>query len=921
MQDKMIYVRRWEEQIEAMTGIKLPTNLRTYLYEALFGGRAGERIIDLGNDHVEPMIKFIREKGITFRQLGEYMYARHAGERDAAMAKLNPEIHSKDDDNEFGSGMSRNEARRIMSDVQASGKQADYDAAAAMVDVVQENTRKLLRDSGLISKETYFNLKSQYQHYVPLRGFEAGDDASPEIGKTGAGFDLRAAEFKKALGRRSKADNPVLYAILQANNAIVRSEKNRVNKVLLAAVKAHPNPDVWKVFRGKFMTYVDPSTGRKEKIFVPPNGIPDNLRDEIRNGTIPLQTAIHTIARITEADNLFAVKVGGQTKWIQLYDKNLARSMRGAGVEGQSRLIKMILPISRKYAALQTQWNPGFTIPNFLRDLQTALINIGDVEGLPHGVRRQIAREAFSLKAIRGIMAALNSHEGRTIFGTKRAADETWIGTKRTRAAMEYAEWFKEFRLAGGKVSIIEENSIRVVGKKIEKMLKRGNVRGALHAFASIVENINTAVENGVRLSVYIAMRKHGISPERSAFVSRELTTNFSRKGEWGTAINASYIFYNASMQGNVRSIQAFNKSKAVRRATYAFIALGAALDLFNYVVTNDDDDEELKGLTNRWDQLEPWKKERNFIIMLPRGWGEIMIPLPWGLVNIAFVGGQKMSAMGRTAVGHGKTTALDAMGSTISTAADTFNPVGQFGSPGQLIAPTFIDPLVQHYEGKTWYGGPVYPDSKFTPHKPASENYFSSVPWWAKTISKKLHDATRHEGDLGKGYVEVNPEVIEHYFDFVVGGAGRFVNNARKTGVRLVTGDEVPLEQIPIARRFYGKSATSNRGLLNEFYTSWQTIDGAAWHVKNIAGKGLQDEVRLAVEEYKPELGMHKMFRKKRKILSGLRLQREKVKADKGYSWGMKRLELEDIRKKERAQIIRALRAYNRAKEKHERP
>ena len=76
------------------------------------------------------------------------------------------------------------------------------------------------------------------------------------------------------------------------------------------------------------------------------------------------------------------------------------------------------------------------------------------------------------------------------------------------------------------------------IKKRIVASLNDGDTTRAMKSAFTLIEDINTAVENGVRLSSYIALRKAGIAKDRAAFIARELTVNFNRKGEWGAAIN-----------------------------------------------------------------------------------------------------------------------------------------------------------------------------------------------------------------------------------------------------------------------------------------------------------------------------------------------------------------------------------------------
>lgn len=870
-QDKVLPIRRYQEQLERETGTKLPVNLDVYLAEALYHGRAGERMMDLRAKFIEPLMDGLRAAGIQFDQFGDYLYARHAAERNAAIRKIDP-------DNDAGSGMTDDEAAAILSRVAMSGQQAQYDEAAAIVDGMLDETRNVLLRAGLIDRETYDDWKNKYQSYVPLRGFEiTEDESSPDFPRVGRGFDVRGPEAFRALGRRSKADNPVLYAVMQAQQAIVRAEKNRVDKTLYRQIQAHPDPSVWKIYKGERKRRVNPETGLAETYWVPPSFV--------------------------HRDNIHGVKIGGKQHWIEIKHAGLARAVRGVGSEIQGTILgRAMFKAARTYAGLLTSYNPEFLFSNFFRDVQTALVNVSDVAEKPEGTRRKIVKEALSLKSIRGALAAVRDYEGRTIFGTRRAADETIIGMKKSQASQEYARWYEEFRQAGGKISFMEYNDVQKIRNDITRSLGQGRTMRALRNTARLVEDLNTAVENGVRLSVYKTLRENGVAQDRAAFVARELTVNFNRKGEWGPTINAAYLFFNASVQGTTRIAQALTRSKAVRWAVGSIFATGLALDLINFLIAGDDDDGE-----NAYDKIPDWVKERNLIVMIPGDPenGYIQIPLAYGY-NVPFLAGQK--AMG---VIRGVERPHHAAATVAVSAWDAFNPMGSAASFGQFVAPTFLDPVVQVLENKTWYGAPIFPQHK-PKHQPWSETFQSSAPEWAIEVARIMNQATGGN-QARSGLVDISPDVLEHYLEFAMGGVGKFVLNAVNSGERVVSSDEWLPEKTPFVRRLFGKTTTVSR--YREFYEAWDEVDAAFYEVRTLSKEGDREGATEARREFRPELTAYPMMKAANKSLRDMRKIRARIEADGGLSSDEKRKRVEEIRKKENALILRALRVYGDAR------
>lgn len=142
MQDKFQVLKAVQENIRK-TGGKIDDSNNAYMAEELFHGKAENDLNVMKERYVQPLAKLLADYKIAQADLDEYLYARHAPERNAHIAKINPKMP------DGGSGMTNAEAAEIMQRVRNSGKQAQYDRLAGIIDDMLARRRELIRQAGL----------------------------------------------------------------------------------------------------------------------------------------------------------------------------------------------------------------------------------------------------------------------------------------------------------------------------------------------------------------------------------------------------------------------------------------------------------------------------------------------------------------------------------------------------------------------------------------------------------------------------------------------------------------------------------------------------------------------------------------------------------------------------------------------------
>ncbi|EKK2771465.1 hypothetical protein PMJ71_005069, partial [Escherichia coli] len=239
MQDKFQVLKAVQENIRK-TGGKIDDSNNAYMAEELFHGKAENDLNVMKERYVQPLAKLLADYKIAQADLDEYLYARHAPERNAHIAKINPKMP------DGGSGMTNAEAAEIMQRVRNSGKQAQYDRLAGIIDDMLARRRELIREAGLEESGVVDAWQNAYRYYVPLKGQDV--DGVVSLPRTGKGFTIGGRESRQAMGRASRAQSPSTQAIQDLSESLIRNRKNEVGNAFLKLVQDNPDKDYWQVF-------------------------------------------------------------------------------------------------------------------------------------------------------------------------------------------------------------------------------------------------------------------------------------------------------------------------------------------------------------------------------------------------------------------------------------------------------------------------------------------------------------------------------------------------------------------------------------------------------------------------------------------------------------------------------------------------
>ncbi len=809
IQDRFLPVLRAQQVVERELGGKVPEELNIYLAEEMFSGRAGHKLDRITFDYMNPIIEIIGDtKGMTPETVGRYLYARHAQERNERIAEINEQLP------DGGSGMGTEEAAEILAEI-SEGKDAEaYAKIGKLIDDLRESTIDLRVKMGLMTEIEANGWRSAYKHYVPLKGWAETDNAEAEldVGGVGRGYNVRGQETQRALGRVTEAYNPLIGALTQAQEAVVRAEKNRVGQHIYRMAKDVPAKELWEAKKTETKRVFNESTGLVEERSVNP-------------------------ISLLMAENEMAVKVDGKEQRIIFNDQRLARAANRVGVDGLGPIGQILSKFGRYFSAINTMLSPVFVVKNFVRDVVTANINIGSRE-MGNKIRLGMMKDLP--RAMRGAYRGLG---GRT--------DTEWAG------------YYKEFSEAGGKVSFWVLEQPEASSKRIEQRLRReaGGVGGMalgiitpsveLNPVLRAIERVNLAVDNAARLSAFVHARKNGYSIQEAASLAENLTVDFNSRGDYGSAINAAYVFANSAIQGTQVIFKAL-KSRQVKLIVTGMTILGYLLDQANAYLSDEDEDGQLF-----YDKIPDYKHEMSLVLM--RGGSEgvasdaMSMWLPYGFNVFPYIG-NRISQLQR-----GKITATEALGGTSKVAFNAFAPIsGQ--NFVQLMTPTALDPALEIALNEDFLGRPIYPDYP-NMRGPDSQRFFGTASNASRAIADRLNAWTG--GTYAEsGYVDVSPETIDHIGAFLTGGVGRTIGKLTDAFTKVAKGEELEVNDIPLIRQLHiDVGAWTDRSL---YFERREEIRNAYAAAKDYAEHGdpIPEDIRWKAAMYKAQLAAEKMRR-----------------------------------------------------------
>jgi len=839
--------------------------------------------------------------GTPNKQLGmaeAYLYALHARERNRYVRSI--DVNGVNKYPNRGSGMSNAEADAILAWFR--NKESSLELLNDIRDQVRAivaDTNKIRTDAGL---QKIFGRGSGWTEYVPLKGVFHSEDETVDYSNRGSFkkplYGANGKEDLRVKGRMDYSPNIIANLLTQNSNSLIRGDRNKIGVTMLNMIRE------------------DPEMLREFAVIEDIN--PDKVMLDARTGTLSKRKL--TPAERMEDKRVLVVKDKGNEVVIRFNDERIAGAFRGDTTlslgDNTDAFIRKIGLFNRFLSNINTTYNPAFVIPNFVRDVQTAVVNIDQYEA--ENLKRTVLKRA--LPYARGVMRAVSK--------TDLLLREKEIDTS-TPEAKSYLEFVKyggknvtnqmttledQVRDLGGILNNISEAGL--VGKA--KGMYEGWAGGKVKSLVSLVENMNTAAENGIRVATYQTLLDTGkYSPRQAALAARNITVNFAKGGDIKPIFNSLYLFYNASLQGSFALLQAFSKSAKVRKMWMGIFFFSFIWDQLNYMMSDEDEEGNVE-----YDKLTDFMLEHNMIIpnigvnIAEAVSGEDIenktfgtVPLPYG-VNMTWNFGRALSRRIR-----GGYTAAQTTSSITATTLEAINPFGGAESIGNFMLPTAVDPFYSLINNVDYDKTPIYKEvSQFAVGTPDSQAYWNSASPTAVTVAQFMNKfgffGLGRGTDVRGGIFDVSPDKLDFIFGYLTGGAGMFVKRTGELGFNIasgqafeafeegLTGQEARdfIRTVPLLRRAI--YSTSEREDTGNFIRKRNEVFIARKELKAAVESGDQFEVQRVREKYPEELKIYGIIRAINSKRQKLTSVRNKLLRDDSLEESDKEMRLERLDK-----------------------
>ncbi len=814
--DGMRALRVLQEAVAHESGKPVEDFEDAYMHENHLSSRNKTAEEAYQRDYFKPLVAEIIKatKGVkkAYKELVRYIIAKHGLERNAYMRNEAIKNGATDADQTDYAGLTALTGMDNVADAEAEAQRmvTDYEQAHDTKELwkrITAATSKSLKtryEGGLLSKDMYEQISSQYKCYIPLKGWE--ETTAMDIYEYDAGSYRISPALMKAYGRKSVSDDPFATIMTDALRTIMESNRNRMKQKFLNLALNHPT-DLLSVSRQWYVKQADGSWLPNNPV-IPDDADADTVDAIVKQHEADMQKLhaqgkaethrgglnLGVVAKDADtSQHVVRVKRNGETFCIYVNgDPRAARAINGMlnpDAGEQTKIKKIAQWLKDKFAKVLTTWNLEFMFRNLCRDVMMAETAVLVKEN-----------KEYAKLYTKNVASILKFKLPQLLYKWEHGTLDDNIEIERL---------FREFLENGGETGFIQLNSVENVKRDMQRFLRESQ-SGVAHIPLKLwrgvwdgIEFMNRSAEDITRFAVYVTSRQQGRTVVRSVHDAKEITVNFNRKGsgEYGVKyLGFLYLFFNASIQAAANTGRLVkNNPKKASIAMAFFLSAGFLLPMASCILAalcGDDEDDY-------WD-LPEWTRRNNLVLYIPF-WGKYLTyPIAHELRPFYGIGEIAFSIM------CGKETMEDG----IRKAAEMLTgilPIDYTGNGGDAIvnfSPSLAQPVVQVYRNTDYFGKPIYKKTPWNANDPEWTKAYKNTSPILVEATRMLSEAGATADEYGViSYPEhiytgdINPAIIEHLLESYTGGLGKTINGAAKTILMYWNEDYRELRNVPVLR------------------------------------------------------------------------------------------------------------------------
>jgi hypothetical protein len=468
------------------------------------------------------------------------------------------------------SGIDLEAAQRVLTD---GGEK--YEAVAAKLTQYQTSVLKYLKDSGVLSQESFDAMRAANKDYIPFfRVMNRVEERGGPGRSFGPGNPIKALK-----GSERDVIDPLESIIKNTYAYISIAERNAVGIKIIDDLKgAQP-----LVEGAKAETVIKP-------VRTPPkNSIDAEIAAALEDSGIAdpppnLVEVTRAAAGLDEGNTIGAFR-DGVKETASVTDPELLSAFRGLDFQSTS-LLTRIFAVPAKMLRAGAVLTPEFMVKNLIRDFSTAFINS------------------------KGVFTPIDTAKGLTSVIRKDADFQNWLKS-------------------GGANSTLVALDRRYMQESIEKLSgETGLMSRAWNVVTHPLQGLrmlSELAENATRLGEFkkvVGGSQSKADIQAAGFASREITVDFSRIGASTRAYNMITAFANATIQGTDRLVRAFHDRPV---ATSLKVAGGITMPSVLLWFANHEDP--------RYKELPQWQKDLFWIVLTKDNIYRIPKPFEPGII------------------------------------------------------------------------------------------------------------------------------------------------------------------------------------------------------------------------------------------------------------------------------------------------